>query len=92
MLMKSGSMDPKKKVLEELMAHLDEKDGSELGDAMKPKGLEVEVTKVGELGADGEEPILEEGAEVASEGAETPAMSEEELAELIEAIQSKLGA
>lgn len=71
-----NGMDPKKKVLEELMSYLDEKDGAELGEAMKPKGVEVAVEEVSEVPA--------------PEGEASPQMSEEELAELIEAIQSKI--
>lgn len=92
MFMKSDKMDPKKKVLEELMAHLDQKDGEELGQAIKPKGVGLEVMKVEKLGDESELPegLGEEPALEAAEGSD-PKMSPEEIEELIEAIQSKLG-
>ena len=89
--------DAKKKAIEELMAHLDMKDGEELGSAINPKA--IEVTKI-EGEPDGDEakspgmhgePDGDEAAPMEAEGAE-PKMSPEEMEELIEAIQSKLGA
>jgi hypothetical protein len=82
--MMMDKMGAKKKAIEELMCYLDQKDGDELGSAMKPKEAEIEVTKVEGMG----EPEAE--AVVAEEGTE-PKMSDEELEELIQAIQSKLG-
>lgn len=84
-------LDAKKKALEELMAHLDEKDGEELGAAIKPKeepavAVEIEAEK-----PEGVEPEVEGVAEVEGEGSGSK-MSPEEMEELIEAIQSKLGA
>lgn len=83
-------MDPKKKAIEELMAHLDMKDGNDLGDDMKPKGAAVEVTKIGAMDGD-QEPDDDDSPGVMSDGVDKPKMSDEELQELIEAIQSKLG-
>lgn len=77
-----GQMDAKKKALEELMGYLDGKDGEELGGALAPKPDVAPVEAVGI------EPGVEE---VAIEGVEKPELSEEEIAELIEALQSKLG-
>lgn len=88
-MMKCG-LDPKKKAIDELMGYLDGKDDEELGSAVKPKGLGVEVTKVEKLGGEGEE--MPEGEELAAvEGEAKPKMSDEEISELIEALQSKLG-
>lgn len=90
--MKMDMMGAKKNAIDELMAYLDEKDGEDLGSAIKPKELEVEAVAV-----EGEEPgEVVAGNEVdpigSPEGASgEPQLSEEEVAELIEAIQSKLG-
>lgn len=93
--MLNGKMDPKRKAIEELMAYLDSKDGEELGEVIKPKAAEVEVTKIDgspEMGAEGEEGEKGEKPEIlAVEGEAKPEMSEEELSELIEALQHKVG-
>lgn len=92
-MMMNAMMDPKKKAIEELMAHLDMKDGEDLGSAMKPKA--VEVAAISDDGApepDGDESpgVSADGSEVPQEGSE-PKLSDEEIAELIEALQSKMG-
>lgn len=89
---KKCGLDPKKKAIEELLGYLDEKDGEELGEVVKPKS--IEVTKIEKSAEPDEEMPEVEGMEKAEgvEGSESTKMSEEELAELIEAIQSKLGA
>ena len=84
--------DAKKKAIEELMAHLDQKDGDDLGSAMKPKEEIIEAPEMEK--AEGMEPDGDEAPKVeieTAQGAE-PKMSPEEMEELIEAIQSKLGA
>lgn len=84
-------MNAKKRAIEELMAHLDEKDGEELGAAMKPKEEPVlEVESEEKMPGTGGEPDGDEGMKVEVE-AEGSKMSPEEMEELIEAIQSKLG-
>lgn len=81
--------DAKKKAIEELMAHLDMKDGEELGAAIKPKedpATPIEAEKPEGIEPDGDEaPGIAEGDDSDSK------MSPEEMEELIEAIQSKLG-
>lgn len=76
-----GMFDPKKTAIQELLAHLGKHDDEELGEMVKPKDAALEVTKVE---ADGE-PV---GAELEVEG--KPELSDEEISELIEALQSKL--
>lgn len=91
-----GSFDPKKQAIEELMKYLDHRDGQDLGESMKPKGMGVEVTKVQKLGEDGSpmtedaEEITESPEEKVLEAKASPEMSDEEMDELIEALQSKL--
>ncbi len=80
-----GGMDAKKKALEDLMGHLDGKDGEELGAAVKPKA--VEVTKVG-VDAD---PGSDDGSGAMCEDEGKGKLSPEEIEEIIEALQSKLG-
>lgn len=90
--MMSAMKDPKSKALEELMAYLDQKDGEELGEVIKPKGMGVEVTKVEKIGGEHGEPDGDEMTpEGLSDGEAQPGMSDEEMDELIEALQSKLG-
>jgi hypothetical protein len=84
-------MDPKKKALQELMSHLDMKDGKDLGAAMKPKAG-IEVTKIENLGPGHTEPDADTSPGMSADGGDKPKMSDDELQELIEAIQSKLGA
>lgn len=88
-----GPVDHKSKAIEELMAYLDGKDGEELGSAMKPKEPVAEAAEIDPM-AEGQ--MDQEGAEaaIAAEGGSEAGskMSDEEMAELIEAIQSKLGA
>ncbi len=79
-------INTKKKIIEELMSYLDNKDGQDLGDAMKPKGVGVEVTKIENLGDKEHSQPDDEMQEVSK-----PEMNDDELAELIEAIQSKIG-
>lgn len=97
----------KEKAIQELMSYLDEKDGEELGSVIKPKKAAVEITKIeggepdGDEGMESKSPGVHgepDGDEAMAmmdkgdaEGAE-PKMSEEEMEELIEALQSKLGA
>lgn len=81
-----GKMDPKKKALEELMSHLDSRDGEELGEVVKPKGVGIEMTKVEKMG----EPDGDEVPGMGSDEGDKASMSEEEIQELIEALQSKL--
>lgn len=89
-------MDAKDRVLQELMAHLDKKDGDDLGEAMKPKGMGLEVTKIDKIGDEPEDSNGDSGEEVSpgmeAQDGSSPKMSDEEMQELIEAIQSKLGA
>lgn len=75
-----GKFDAKNKALDELMAYLDQKDGEELGAAVKPPEPEIEVEAEASPGG-------EEAAVVEAEGA-SPEMSEEELQQLIEALQA----
>ncbi len=96
-------MDPREQAIQELLEYLSKRDSHDLGESLKPKG--VEVTKVSALGGEGEPSELGESTagekspgeapEVegagGSEGGE-PKMSEEELKEMIEALQSQLGA
>ena len=90
--MMNGMKEPKSKAIEELMAYLDGKDGEELGAAIKPKGASIEMTKVEKLGDEGHaEPDGDEGAVLEVEGDGSPKMSDEEMDELIQALQSKLG-
>jgi hypothetical protein len=90
--------DPRKKAIDELMSHLDKSDDDDLSSAMKPKG--VEVTKVGVMGGDDDESqspgIMDQDKDVGDGTTETdsmggPKLSDEEIQELIEALQSKLG-
>lgn len=88
------SMDPNKSVLEELLKYLEGKDGMDLSEAMKPKDEGLKVTQVEKIGDEGDQPDGDEMAAIeAASGAdsEKPKMSEEEIDELIEAMQSKLG-
>lgn len=90
--MMDGMKDPKSKALEELMAYLDQKDGEELGAAVKPQGMGVEVTKIEKLGGEHGEPDGDEmKLEGMSDGESSAGMSEDEMDELIEALQAKLG-
>jgi hypothetical protein len=95
--MKGSGMgfDPKKKAIDELMSYLDGKDGEELGSAMKPKDAHgLEVTKIEALGDDGKPEGDEQSPGVMpDEGGEgdKPKMSPEEIEELIEALQAKVG-
>jgi hypothetical protein len=92
MMFGKPAMDPKKQALQELMAHLDMKDGKDLGDSMKPKGAAIEVAKIGTTDGDqdgDESPGMHPGS--MGDGGDSK-MSDDELAELIEALQSKLGA
>ena len=83
----SGAIDPKKKAIEELMQHLDQKDDMELGEIVKPKAVEVLPEEMSEHA----EPDGDEAVAIQMEGgSEKPEMSPEELEELIEALQSKL--
>jgi len=81
--------DPKKQAIDELMQYLDGKDGEELGEVVKPKGPAIEVAKIEKVG---DEPSEAHGADdVAKMGDPSkPEMSDDEIAELIEALQSKL--
>lgn len=92
--MKMNMIGAKKKAIDELMSYLDQKDGEELGDSLKPKdGMGVEVMKVDKLGDDEDGSAGEEspGMDMGSEDPSKPKMSDEELEELIQAIQSKIG-
>lgn len=86
--------DPKKKVIEELMQYLQGKDDEDLGGAMKPQGMEMEVSKVEGMpeGAAPEAPKAEGMSDGdGDECAASPEMSDEDLNELIEALQQKMG-
>lgn len=87
----SGMMNAKQKAIDELMGYLDDRDGKDLEEAMKPKIDGAEVPEVESVDGDSAEPVGEEAMAVGVEGEAAPKMSEDELAELIEAIQSKLG-
>ena len=87
MLGKFGKMDAKKKVIEELMSYLDGKDGEELKGAITPKAVVIESEMKPEMECEKAEGLMLGAKEESSE----PKMSDEELQELIEAIQSKLG-
>ncbi len=81
--------NPHQSAIEELLKHLDQSDDDDLGSAMKPKDAAgVEVMKV-EAKPDGSEPDGNESPGT-SDGNE-PKLSDEEIQELIEALQSKLG-
>lgn len=92
--MMDGKMDARKRAIEELLAHLDMKDGEELGSVVKPKDVAVEAISVKKPGEpDGDEGMDAPGMAPGSEGDDSGSkMSDEELDELIQAIQSKLGA
>jgi hypothetical protein len=84
--MKIG-FNPHKQALDELLGHLDKSDDEELGSAMKPKEGGLEVTKVE---ASGDPEAI--ASSIESDGNDDkPKLSDEEIAELIEAIQQKLG-
>jgi hypothetical protein len=96
MLGKKSGFDPKGKAIEELLSHLGMSDDKDLGDAVKPKVASIEVAKIakpdGQQEPDGDEGMGMPGDQDGDEmGAKKPEMSDEELQELIEALQSKLG-
>jgi hypothetical protein len=79
--MRNG-FNPHSTAIEELLKHLDKGDDDELGMAMKPKSADLEVMKV-EADPSGEEsPGMSSGE---------PKLTDEEIEELIEALQAKLG-
>lgn len=90
--MKMG-FNPHSSALEELMRHLDKSDDDDLGAAMKPKGEGVELTKIGVTGDpddSGDGMDSDSDPDSATDDGK-PKLSDEEIAELIEALQSKLG-
>ena len=87
--MMDAGMDPKNKAIEELLAYLGEQDGMELGEAVKPKGVGIEAIKVEPM--EGEEMAEGAGVSHGEPDGDESGMAPEELEELIEAIQSKLG-
>lgn len=91
-------MDPKKNAIDELMKYLDQKDGDELGEAMKPKapeGIEIAKVKVGDDSQGDDQPSAAPGAggdaDAQPMDGDKPQMSDDEIQELIEMLQQKLG-
>lgn len=83
--------DPHSTAIEELMKHLDKSDDDDLGVAMKPKADGVEMTKIGVTGdsdMDGDKDMSGGTPDMGDGG---PKLSDDEIQELIEALQSKLG-
>lgn len=70
------AFNPHGQALKELLAHLDKSDDEEFGAELKPKEAAVEVTQV-------------EATPEANPG--EPKLSDEQVAELIEALEAKLG-
>lgn len=93
--MSFGALDAKKKVLADLMQHLDKRDDEGLQGALKPKGIEVkEVKAIGGHGEpDGDEMPMGDDDKVPGmpEHDGMGGMKEEEIKELIEALEQKLG-